>query len=128
MTMYVLDTHLLVWALTDDKRLSPKARAIINDTDNRLAYSVASLWEVAIKGPQRMGVDAAKMRSTLAGIGYLEIPIQADHVIAVADLPRIHGDPFDRLLVGLIRSGYGDATLLTHDATVSAYGGRILLV
>ena len=125
----LLDTHLLLWAAGDPKKLSLKARRLIADTDNELTFSAASVWEVAIKrtlGRVDFQVDSRLWRRGLIDNGYLELPIFSSHVVGVGSLPSIHKDPFDRLLVA--QSLVEGITLLTSDATVAQNGGSIRLV
>src|SRR6266851_7139593 len=98
----LLDTHLLLWAAAEPRRLSKQARALIDNPDNDLLFSAASLWEVAIKrglGRDDFKVDARLLRRGLLDNGYSELPIVSDHVVAIVSLPTIHKDPFDRVLV-----------------------------
>ena len=98
----LLDTHLLLWAAAEPRRLSKQARALIDNPDNDLLFSAASLWEVAIKrglGRKDFKVDARLLRRGLLDNGYGELPIISDHVVAIDGLPPIHKDPFDRILV-----------------------------
>lgn len=125
----LLDTHLLLWAAGEPKKLSPKARRLIADTDNELMFSAASLWEVAIKrglGRADFQVDTRLLRRGLIDNGYVELPVFSAHAVAVETLPPIHKDPFDRLLVA--QSLVEGIALLTSDATVAQYGGSIRLV
>jgi PIN domain nuclease of toxin-antitoxin system len=126
---FLLDTHLLAWAMIDSPRLSPRARAIIIEPANTLYFSVVSLWELAIKGRvEQVGISAVELRSALLAAGYVELQITAAHVLGVSNLPPIHRDPFDRLLVATTASYLGDITLLTHDATVAQYSSAIVHV
>lgn len=98
----LLDTHLLLWAAGEPKRLSRRARTLIDDLDNELVFSAASLWEVAIKrglGREDFTVDTTLLRRGLLDNGYRELPIMSEHVVATENLPPIHKDPFDRILV-----------------------------
>ena len=98
----LLDTHLLLWSAVEPERLSPKAQIAIGDEDNELLFSPASLWEVAIKQRLRrpdFQVDVRLLRRNLLMNGYDELSVTGEHAVAVADLPPIHRDPFDRLLV-----------------------------
>lgn len=125
----LLDTHLLLWAAGEPKKLSPKARKLIADTDNELMFSAASLWEVAIKralGRTDFQVDSRLLRRGLIDNGYVELPVFSAHAVAVESLPPIHKDPFDRLLIA--QSLVEGVTLLTSDAAVAQYGGSIRLV
>jgi PIN domain nuclease of toxin-antitoxin system len=122
----LLDTHVLLWAAGEPARLSASARRLINDADNEPLFSVASLWEIAIKrglGRKDFQVDARLLRRGLLDNGYGELPIMSDHVVAVEDLPAIHKDPFDRLLVA--QATVEGITLLTLDLVVARYPGPI---
>ncbi|CAB3774967.1 type II toxin-antitoxin system VapC family toxin [Paraburkholderia humisilvae] len=118
----LLDTHLLIWAAADDPALPDEARAVIEDLDNTLYFSVASMWEIVIKtglGREDFQVDARVLRRSLLDAGYEELSIEAQHALEVATLPTIHKDPFDRLLVGqAIAEGI---VLLTHDDQIKQY-------
>lgn len=122
----LLDTHLLLWAAGEPERLSKQARALIENPDNELLFSAASLWEVAIKrglGREDFRVDARLLRRGLLDNGYGELPIISDHVVATESLPAIHRDPFDRILVA--QATVEGITLLTIDSLVTQYPGPI---
>jgi len=123
---FLLDTHLLLWAASEPKRLSRSARVLINDPENELLFSAASLWEVAIKrglGRADFKVDARLLRRGLLDNGYAELPIISDHVVATDSLPAIHKDPFDRILIA--QATVEGITLLTTDPQVARYPGPI---
>src|ERR1700733_4392144 len=125
----LLDRHLLLWAAAEPRRLSKQARALIENPDNDLLFSAASLWEIAIKrglGREDFKVDARLLRRGLLDNGYGELPIISDHVVAVDSLPPIHKDPFDRILVA--QATVEGVTLLTIDSMVSQYPGPIRAV
>jgi PIN domain nuclease of toxin-antitoxin system len=125
----LLDTHLLLWAAGEPQRLSKQARKLIDDAENQLLFSAASLWEVAIKrglGRADFKVDARLLRRGLLDNGYGELPIISDHVVATESLPPIHKDPFDRILVA--QATVEGITLLTIDSLVSQYPGPIRTV
>jgi len=125
----LLDTHLLLWAAGEPRRLSKRARTLIDNPDNELLFSAANLWEVAIKrglGREDFKVDARLLRRGLLDNGYRELPIMSDHVVAIESLPLIHKDPFDRILVA--QATVEGITLLTVDALVSQYPGPIRTV
>lgn len=125
----LLDTHLLLWAAGEPERLSPAARARIADPAETLFFSAASFWEIAIKaalGRADFVVEPRRPRRGLLDNGYAEMPVRSEHAVAVADLPPLHRDPFDRILVAQAR--IEGATLLTADAAVAAYPGPILRV
>ena len=125
----LLDTHLLLWAAGEPRRLSKQARVLIDNPDNELLFSAASLWEVAIKrglGRKDFKVDARLLRRGLLDNDYRELPIISDHVVATESLPLIHRDPFDRILVA--QATVEGITLLTIDSLVSQYPGPIRTV
>ncbi len=125
----LLDTHLLLWAAGEPRRLSKQARRLIDNSENELLFSAASLWEVAIKrglGREDFKVDARLLRRGLLDNGYSELPIISDHVVATESLPPIHKDPFDRVLVA--QATVEGVTLLTIDPLVSQYPGPIRTV
>jgi len=122
----LLDTHLLLWAAGEAQRLSKRARTVIDNPDNELLFSAASLWEAAIKrglGREDFKADARLLRRGLLDNGYRELPIMSDHVVATESLPLIHKDPFDRILVA--QATVEGITLLTVDSLVSQYPGPI---
>ena len=125
----LLDTNVLLRAAGNSSRLSPTAQAILDAPDTVAIFSVASLWEVTIKaqlGRDDFAVHPHRLRRELLDNGYLELAITADHVLAVGDLPPIHRDPFDRLL--LAQAKCEGAILLTADRTLARYPVPIRLV
>ena len=122
----LLDTHLLLWAAEDSKRLPKAARRLIENLDNELLFSAASLWEIAIKrglGREDFQVDPRMLRRALVDNGYSELAITSEHVIGIDQLPSSHKDPFDRLLVA--QALVEGITLLTGDAQIAGYPGQI---
>jgi PIN domain nuclease of toxin-antitoxin system len=116
----LLDNHLLLRAAGEPDKLS--AFAEIENTDNILTFSAASLWEIAIKrglGRADFTVDVRLLRRGLIGNGYYELPITSEHAIAVEGLPPIHKDPFDRILIA--QSIVEGIALLTVDDLVAQY-------
>jgi len=125
----LLDTHLLLWVASAPRRLSKEAVKLIENPQNRLYFSAASIWEVVIKnGMQRadFNIDANLLRRGLTDNGYQELPITSRHTLAVEHLADIHKDPFDRILVAQAETeGF---LLLTHDDQVACYPAPIRLV
>lgn len=122
----LLDTHLLLWAAGRSHMLSKEATDLIADFDNEIAFSVVSLWEIAIKntlGRSDFSVDLRLLRRRLLDSGYHEISVLGDHAVALEALPLRHKDPFDRLLIA--QAMVESMTLLTADATVASYGGPV---
>jgi PIN domain nuclease of toxin-antitoxin system len=128
----LLDTHIALCAVVDDRRLSAKARSLIDDLDNDIVVSAASLWEIAIKhvlargSPNDMPISALEAFGYFREAGYELLDIAPTHVIAVETIPTLHADPFDRILVAQALSV--PLRLLTHDPTVAAYSDSIIAV
>ena len=122
----LVDTHLLLWWALMPEQLSEEARLRLESPDQRLLFSVVSLWEVAIKtslGREDFQVDPPALRRGLLREGFEELPIQAEHVLAVRDLPLIHLDPFDRLLV--VQAQREGLRLVTTDRRLAEYGEAV---
>ncbi len=125
----LLDTHLLLWAAATPDRLSPQARALLNDPDHELTFSAASLWEITIKnslGRPDFQVEPRVLRRALLDNDYTELPITGPHTLATDSLPPLHKDPFDRILVA--QATTEGITLLTSDPVVAQYPGPVRLV
>jgi PIN domain nuclease of toxin-antitoxin system len=118
----LLDTHLIIWAAQDDEALPQAARDVIEDMDNTLYFSVASIWEIVIKrtlGRDDFQIDARVLRRNLLDSGYEELSIESPHTFEIERLPMLHKDPFDRILIGqAIAEGI---VLLTHDNLIRQY-------
>ena len=125
----LLDTHLLLWVASSPDRLSAAARERIGNPENDLVFSVASVWEIVIKGAlgrDDFRVDAGRLRRGLVDNGYAELAVEGRHALAVASLPPLHRDPFDRILIA--QASVEGFSLLTADATMAGYGGPVSLV
>ncbi len=125
----LLDTHILLWAACEPARLSAAALALIEDPDNSLMYSAASLWEITIKrglGRADFNVDPRLLRRGLVDNGYEELAIGSDHTLALDGLPHHHKDPFDRILVA--QANFEGLLLITSDPVVARYPGPLRLV
>ncbi len=126
----LLDTHIALWAFVNDRRLSPKARELIADTENEIFVSVASLWEIAIKhalarsAPNDMPISAQQAVEYCRRAGYQLKDISVAEVCIVGLLPNLHSDPFDRLLIAQTMAT--PLSLMTHDPQVVRYGDVII--
>ncbi len=124
----LLDTHIALWAVANNRRLSSSAKEIIADPQNAVWVSAASLWEIAVKhaiysARKAMPVSAAEAHDKFSLAGYVVLAIGAAHALALEKLPLIHKDPFDRMLVAQAHAE--GMTLLTSDATVAKYPGDV---
>jgi PIN domain nuclease of toxin-antitoxin system len=123
---FLLDTNLLLWAAGPIERLSSDARLLIDDPDNELVFSTASIWEVAVKygrGRDDFKADPRLLRRGFLDNLYRELSITGEHAVAVASLPPLHRDPFDRMLVA--QSLVEGIMLLTTDPLVAQYPAPI---
>ena len=121
----LLDTHIILWMLLDDKRLSQKAKDIIKQNFDSVYYSIASMWEVQIKyGVKKMPISGIEFMHFCEQSGYHKLPIDDLHVKELAGLERDedappHNDPFDRILLSQAKAeGF---TFLTHDPYFRGY-------
>lgn len=120
----LLDTHVLLWWLTDSQRLSTAARELLADATSDLLWSAASTWEMGIKValgklslPEPLtDFVARQMRAQ----GLTGLPIHHEHAARTSTLPPVHRDPFDRLLVG--QALVERVPLVTRDTTLRGYG------
>ena len=122
----LLDTHIAMWTFFQQRRLSVKARSLIEDRQNSLIFSTASLWEIAIKralGKREFQFDPRVLRRAMLDDGYEELPVLGQHAVEVDSLPPIHKDPFDRILIG--QAMVEGITLLTPDPVIAKYPGPI---
>ncbi|MDO5057374.1 MAG: type II toxin-antitoxin system VapC family toxin [Lautropia sp.] len=117
------DTHVLLWMAFDDRsRLSPSAISLLEDPDNTLYFSLASLWEVSIKsslGKADFDMDVMTLETGLREAGFLELSIRLPHILRSGSLPLLHRDPFDRLL--LAQAEVEGMQLLTADRLILQY-------
>lgn len=118
----LLDTHIALWALTGDSRLSSNARVLLEDPTNKLYISTASLWEIAIKHekrPNEMKTTSEEFFSYCKQAGIISLPIVEKHVFELKNLSNIHSDPFDRIL--LAQASSENYILMTHDEKIANY-------
>ena len=122
----LLDTHLLLWATAKQTRLPAAVADILEAADTKPYFSVVTIWEVAIKaarGRPDFVVDPDRLRNIWLANGYLELDVTGAHAVAIGQLPLIHRDPFDRMLV--VQAMVEGLDLLTSDPTLAQYPGPI---
>ena len=116
----LLDTHVALWAITDNPKLPKKARDLITSPKTTVWVSVANIWKIAIKhslGRGDMLVSSRDAMRYFQESGYRFLAVEAEHAIAVEELPLHHQDPFDRILV--VQALVEPMRLMTHDPLVA---------
>ena len=116
---YLLDTHIILWWFTAPKKISTKAQKIISDKSNDIFISSVSFWEMAIKKSLGRLTLPHNLLEAVAAESFKILPIMPEEGLGVADLPHIHADPFDRLLI--IQAKLNDLVIITQDAKISEY-------
>jgi PIN domain nuclease of toxin-antitoxin system len=119
----LLDTHVVLWWLTDDPTLSEEIKTRL-DHEPDIWVSAATIWEVSIKQAIGKLAEPAELPERIRGSGFRELSIRFDHAIAAGRLPPLHRDPFDRMLVAQARCD--DLTLVTRDPRCKQYDVAIL--
>ncbi len=123
----LLDAYLLLWASEDSPRLPALASTLIVDSESELLFSVASIWEISIKHAKGLESFHAGPGTVWEGLlenGYAELAVLGKHAVAAGNLPPIHRDPFDRILIA--QAMVEGITLLTTDSVIARYPGPIL--
>lgn len=125
MSRILLDTHLLLWAVAEPHKLPPAARKRIEASD--VFVSAASIWEVSIKAALgKLAADPGELLAEIEPAGFSLLPVTGEHAAAVARLPAIHADPFDRMLVAQAKAE--PLLLLTNDQILAGYGDCVELI
>lgn len=125
----LLDTHVALWAIVDSPKLTEKARELIQSPKTAVWISAASVWEIAIKHALARGDMPVASQDAVRYFresGYRFVAVEAEHAVAVEDLPAHHNDPFDRILVA--QALIEPMRLMTHDALVARYSDTIIKV
>jgi PIN domain nuclease of toxin-antitoxin system len=128
----LLDTHIALWAIADHPSLSAKARRLIEDPDNQIVVSAATVWEISIKhalargGANDMPISGQTALNYFRDAGFELLDIIPAHAAAVENLPPLHSDPFDRMLVAQAMTV--PLRLLTHDQRIVGYSDSIIAV
>lgn len=125
----LLDTHVALWAITDDPKLPLKAREMIQSPRTTVWVRVASVWEIAIKHALQRGdmpVSSQDAVRYFQASGYRLLAIEAEHVVAIEALAAHHQDPFDRILIA--QALVEPMRLMTRDALVARYSDTIIQI
>ena len=125
----LLDTHVLLWALIEPARLGPAVRSQLEDPENEILFSAASVWEMAIKaalGRADFQVSPERIVAAARASGFIELPVRSAAALKVGFLPHHHRDPFDRLLVAQAMTE--PAVLYTADPRLLLYSELVVCV
>ncbi|WP_456401424.1 type II toxin-antitoxin system VapC family toxin [Persephonella sp.] len=128
---YLLDTHVFLWACVEPEKLPTKAIEIIQSPQNILFLSCASIWEISIK----MSIQKLKILSkeinfkifveeSIKDLGLIELKIESSHIFTLHELPYIHKDPYDRILIAQALSE--DLILITNDDHIKKYNVKFV--
>ncbi|OGT37186.1 MAG: hypothetical protein A3F12_04175 [Gammaproteobacteria bacterium RIFCSPHIGHO2_12_FULL_38_14] len=116
---YLLDTHVILWWLTQPQKINQKAQQIIQDQSNRIFLSSASFWEMAIKKSIGRLTLPHNLIETITAENFKILPILPEECLGVADLPLLHSDPFDRLII--IQAKLNNMIVITNDQKIAEY-------
>jgi PIN domain nuclease of toxin-antitoxin system len=125
----LLDTHVALWAIVDDRRLPNDAAKWIEDSANSIWVSAVSVWEIAIKhllAKKNMPISGRQALGYFRDAGYRLLEIRPEHAVAIEDLPALHSDPFDRMLIA--QAEVEPLKLLTSDALLAKYSKNVIAV
>ncbi len=120
----LLDTHILIWWLSEASRLSQTEIALITDSDNFIFVSAATAWEIAVKKMIGKLEAPDDLPAALAVNNFLELPITIEHSQKLYQLPLHHNDPFDRIMIAQAISE--DLTFMTRDVKIPLYDIKII--
>jgi len=121
---FLIDTQIFIWWMEKSKRLSEKSFDLLNDPQNKIFLSVASVWEIVIKKGRRKLEVPKDVRGGIEKSGFIPLPIEVFHVLGVEKLPHYHKDPFDRILIS--QAKVEDFTLITSDEKIWKYDLSLL--
>ena len=125
----LLDTHIALWVLTENTKLSALARSMIVSGGDQVFVSAASIWEISIKhrlSPEQMPISGQQAKIRFIAAGFQLLGVSAEHAAQVDLLPMHHRDPFDRILIA--QAQCEPLRLLTRDAKLAAYSELVTLV
>jgi PIN domain nuclease of toxin-antitoxin system len=124
----LVDTHTFLWDLLDDHRSSKLARELLRSDKHELVFSLASIWEIAIKMKlgklNSLGSSVSYIRDEMRNYGMELLPLRYEHILQLEMLPLHHSDPFDRLLVA--QAITESLPILSSDKKLSAYPAKLL--
>jgi PIN domain nuclease of toxin-antitoxin system len=116
---YLLDTHVILWWLDDPHKIASKARSIIADKNNEIFVSSVSIWEMAIKSDLNKLKIPVNILTILQAEKFQTLKLSSEESLSLLDLPKIHSDPFDRMLIA--QTKFNDLILITKDQIITKY-------
>lgn len=119
MNAYLIDTHILLWWVSENKKLTKSLRTIIENPDNEIWVSTVTVWEIAIKKSLNKLQAPDNLKEILELNSFNLLSLSIDHALAVEHLPHIHNDPFDRLLIA--QAIVENLTFITADELIHKY-------
>lgn len=123
----VVDTHILLWWMLNDRKLTKSAQGLIADPENQVFVSSVSVWEIAIKESLgRISISVAELIKAIGANRFDTLSVSFAHCAALSSLPLHHKDPFDRMLIAQCNAE--NATLLSHDESLAMYGPVVFIV
>ena len=131
---YLLDSHIIIWALISDEKLPAEVYSLINNRKNEIYYSVASVWEIEIKHrkqPEQMPISGEQLIQFCAQSSMISLPITNQHVMMLKSLARSenapsHNDPFDRIIIAQAKTE--NLLLITHNSKFLHYQESFMLI
>lgn len=129
----LLDTHIALWAMTDTAKLPEEVIHMLESGKNEVYYSIASVWEIAIKHkirPEQMPISEEEFVRLCEKTGFMQLSIEPEHIFLLKTLSRPaeapkHNAPFDRIL--LAQAKYEKLSLITHDSLIPYYGEECIV-
>ncbi|MDE7476645.1 MAG: type II toxin-antitoxin system VapC family toxin [Lachnospiraceae bacterium] len=125
----LIDTHIAIWAISDDAKLSKVAKDILTDESNEIYYSTASIWEIIIKHmahPEKVIIDGDTLAKSCENTGFKVLPILNRHTFALKDLKYPNdNDPFDRIMIA--QAKIEEMKFLTHDSLIPYYSESFII-
>lgn len=116
---YLLDTHVILWWLDNPQNIAPRARNIIADKNNEMFISSVSIWEMAIKSDLNKINIPINILTVLKTEGFRSLELTTEVSLSILNLPKIHSDPFDRMLIA--QAKFNDLILITKDKIITKY-------
>lgn len=121
---YLIDTNIFIWWMEKNKRLSKNLFNLLNNPQNQIFLSVASVWEIVIKKAKKKLKTPKDVEGGVKASGFVAINIEMLHVLGIEKLPIHHNDPFDRIIISQAKAE--DLTLVTSDNKIWKYDLRLL--